>query len=154
MSVTISNVRAAICSVDVSGLSASPVALPKFFGPGARQFANAGFGLFAGTPAPDANSERLAEGIYRMHITQPFTFTGGEAAPLATLNPSAAEIAKYGAQDFYSIYATGADYGAVTTVGCDVMVLIGATNLNDPSYDAADLDFSLWVLQYPQQNTQ
>lgn len=155
MSVQIGNVRAAMCSVDVSGFFASPIATkPKYFGPGAREFANAGFGIFAATPAADVNSERLAAGIYRMHVTQPFTFSGGEAAPLATTNASAAELAFYGAQELPQINATGLDFGVMTAVGCDVLVTMGTTNLVDPAYDAMDVDFTLWVFQFPQQNTQ
>lgn len=154
MSVTISNVRAAMCAVDVSALFASPVGLPKFFGPGAREFANAGFGLFAAHPAADANSERLSTGIYRMHVTQPFTFTGGEAAALATANANANQLLFYGPQELPQINAEGADYGDFTNVGCDVLVTIGTTNLVDPQYTPMDVNFTLWILQFPQQNTQ
>ena len=151
MSIQIGNRVAAICSVDCSGPGASPATLPRFWGPGARQFANAGFGLFAATPAPMANSERLAAGIYRMHLIQPFTFLGGEANALATLNATNAELL-VGLNLWPSIVAQGVDF-SVTTDGCDVLVLTAVDGGQGQPPRFIDLDFTLWIIQYPQQQT-
>lgn len=150
MAIEISNLPAAACSVDVSAVLASIPGLPRFFGPAPQQFANAGFGLFAATPAPRENSERIYPGIYRMHVHEPFSFSTGQAGVLFAYNPSQLELG-------YVLYppgnfATGVDWGTTPgETGCDVIVYELVSGGEGATL--VDLDFTLLVIHYPTQQT-
>ena len=144
MAIEIGNLSASLCSVDVSAV---PNGLPKFFGPGGREFANVGFGAFAPHPAPAPNSERISAGVYRMHLLQTFTFRGGQAGALVALNasnPQSQAMAPFPP----GINATGVDLGS----GTDVIVTVGGGPPNGES-SPADGNFTLFVMQYPTQQT-
>ena len=148
MAIEIGNLSASLCSVDASAPAARQGNVPKFFGPGGREFANVGFGAFAPTPAPLVNSERIVKGVYRMHLVQSFTFSGGQVGVLCTLNANRDEATK---MDPFppGINAIGVDFGSS---GCDVLVTVGGGPSNG-SGSPIDGDFTLFVLQYPIQHT-
>ncbi|SRR6266545_2745945 len=144
MAIEIGNLSASLCSVDVSAV---PNGLPKFVGPAGRQFANVGFAAFAPHPAPSPNSERLSAGVYRMHLLQTFTFLGGQAGALVTLNATSSQA---GPMNLFppGINAIGVDLGT----GTDVIVTVGGGPPNGES-SPADGNFTLFVMQYPTQQT-
>src|SRR6266851_9931429 len=108
MAIEIANLTAALCAVSVPA-QGSPI-VPKFFGPSAREFANAGFFPFAPAPAGAGFSERVMAGIYRMNLLTPFSFSGGMGAALCTPNTTDNQGLSFAFA--ISFTAVGVDFGA------------------------------------------
>jgi hypothetical protein len=147
MAIEIANLAAALCAVSVP-TQGNPI-VPKFFGPGTREFADAGFFPFAPAPAGAGFSERVSEGVYRMNLLTPFSFSGGMGAVFCTPNTTDAQGVNF--TDSLSPVAVGVDFGDPTGTNVVVSFFNGGPGSESPG--THDSDFSLLVLRFPTQQT-
>ncbi len=156
MAVEIANLAAAVCSVNVPPRPQQGEPLPKFFGPGTRQFANVGFAPWAAfsVNADLTHCVRIGAGLYHMHALQNFTFAGGQVGAIATLNvrqdQKAIMLANNNVVYPPGINALGVDLGGN---GTNVFIEIGGGIGGGEDPTTADGDFTLQIVQYPTQQT-
>lgn len=142
MAIEIANLAAGLCRVRVP----NPVGTPTFWSP-PKQQGNVGFAVFAPSPAPLTNSERVSVGVYRMHMLQTLSANTGQIGFLVTLNATTAQQATMSPFP-PGINAESVDIGA----GTDIIVTIGGGPANGSS-SPQDGDFTLLILQFPQSQT-
>jgi hypothetical protein len=147
MAIEIANLATALCAVSVPA-QGNPI-VPKFSGPGTREFANAGFFPFAPAPAGAGFSERVMAGVYRMNLLTPFSFSGGMGAAFCTPNTTDDQGLDF--TDSISFTAVGVDFGAAS--GTNVLVSFFNGGPGSESPGTHDSDFSLLVLRFPTQQT-
>jgi hypothetical protein len=147
MAIEIANLSTALCAVSVPA-QGNPI-LPKFFGPGMREFADAGFFPFAPAPAGAGFSERVSAGVYRMNLLTPFSFSGGMGAVLCTPNTTDDQGLNF--PDSITFTALGVDFGAPSGTNVVVSFFNGGPGSETPG--TFDSDFTLLVLRFPTQQT-
>jgi hypothetical protein len=88
-------------------------------------------------------------GVYRMNLITPFSFSGGMATPFLTANTTDTQTANF--HQSISPTAVGTDFGS--TKGTNVIVTFFDDVPGSEGASTEDSDFSLWVPQFPTQQS-